>query len=235
MAESSGTTVLHCQQLSKSYASAANKLTILRSVNLRVHAGERIGIVGRSGAGKSTLLTLLGGLDTPDSGSVYLLDKALQQLSERELTAVRNQHLGFVYQFHHLLGEFSALENVALPLLVAGAGSKSARTRATAVLAQVGLDARLDHYPAELSGGERQRVAIARALVAEPDCVLLDEPTGNLDGQTAAEVQQLMLDLSSRLRTAFITVTHDTHLAAMMDKVYVLADGSLNLQSEATG
>ena len=223
--------VLSCHRLCKSYGSDKLKLNVLSNIELKVHSGERVAIVGRSGAGKSTLLTLLGGLDSPDSGSVQILDKPLHELKESELTQARNRHLGFVYQFHHLLGEFSALENVALPLMVAGVRPQRAQRSAGDILERVGLASRQEHYPAELSGGERQRVAIARALVAKPDCVLLDEPTGNLDSQTASEVQDLMFDLSSKLGTAFVTVTHDNRLASMMEKVYILDNGKLSLRT----
>ena len=222
--------VLSCHRLCKSYGRDQLKLNVLSNIELKVHSGERVAIVGRSGAGKSTLLTLLGGLDSPDSGSVQILDKPLHELKESELTQARNRHLGFVYQFHHLLGEFSALENVALPLMVAGLRPQRAQRSASDILERVGLASRQEHYPAELSGGERQRVAIARALVAKPDCVLLDEPTGNLDSQTASEVQDLMFDLSSKLGTAFVTVTHDNRLASMMEKVYILDNGKLSLR-----
>ena len=227
--------VLRCHGLSKSYGKGKLNVEVLRELNFEVNAGERVAIVGRSGAGKTTLLTLLGGLDTPDSGEISLMGAQLQRLKDKELTRMRNQYLGFVYQFHHLLAEFSALENVALPLLVGGKSSSEAYSRADAVLGQVGLAERTEHKPAELSGGERQRVAIARALVGEPACVLLDEPTGNLDRRTAEQIQRLMLELSRRRTTAFVTVTHDSELAAGMDKVYALDHQRLRLVDKEQG
>ena len=187
-------TVVTCEQLEKTYSQGPQLVQVLQGVNLQVHRGERIAIVGSSGSGKTTLLNLLGGLDLPTSGKVTIAGKDLAQVDETERGILRNKHLGFVYQFHHLLGEFSALENVCMPLLIGKLSMTAAAERARVMLDKVGLDSRLQHKPSELSGGERQRVAIARALVTEPSCVLLDEPTGNLDRNTANEIHALMND-----------------------------------------
>ncbi len=220
--------VLECDALYKSYRQGPQTLRILDQLNLTVHAGEHIAVVGASGSGKSTLLNLLGGLDQPDAGEVRILGRPFSSLSDNQRGAVRNRHLGFVYQFHHLLGEFTALENVAMPLLIGGVKRAAAREKANELLAQVGLAARVTHKPAELSGGERQRVAIARALANQPECVLMDEPTGNLDAGNAKAIQALMQALSAAVETAFIVVTHDHEFANTMDGVYELADGALN-------
>jgi lipoprotein-releasing system ATP-binding protein len=219
--------VLTAVNLRKRFSEGDRDLDVLRGINIEVRRGERIAIVGLSGSGKSTLLHLLGGLDAADDGEVVVCGTSLSRLSQTALGKIRNRHLGFVYQFHHLLGDFSAIENVAMPLLIGGATSASAKTRAATMLAAVGLAERLRHRPGQLSGGERQRVAIARALVTMPDCVLADEPTGNLDEQTSADVDDLMIRLSRDFQTSFVVVTHNRDLATRMDRVYRLHNGLL--------
>ncbi|WP_317658942.1 lipoprotein-releasing ABC transporter ATP-binding protein LolD [Pseudomonas sp. KU43P] len=219
--------VLSCRNLGKSYDEGPESVQVLSGLNLELHAGERVAIVGSSGSGKSTLLNLLGGLDRPTQGSVWLAGEELSALGERARGLLRNRELGFVYQFHHLLPEFTAMENVCMPLLIGRTAIPEARERAEALLKRVGLSHRLHHKPAELSGGERQRVAIARALVNRPGLVMLDEPTGNLDHHTAQGIQELMQELSSSSRTAFLVVTHDLNLARQMDRVLKLDDGHL--------
>lgn len=219
--------VLRCQDLGKRYEEGPQTVEVLSNVQLTLQPGERVSIVGSSGSGKTTLLNLLGGLDTPSSGSVWLDGEELSALNEKQRGLLRNRALGFVYQFHHLLAEFTALENVCMPLLIGKTPIPEARQRATELLERVGLGHRLSHKPAELSGGERQRVAIARALVNRPGLVLLDEPTGNLDSHTAQGIQELMRELSSQSQTAFLIVTHDLQLARQMDRVLSLEDGKL--------
>lgn len=209
------------------YQQGPNAVQVLSGVELNLKAGERAAIIGQSGAGKSTLLNLLGGLDTPTSGSVWLAGKELSALNEKARGLLRNEALGFVYQFHHLLPEFSALENVCMPLLIGKTSVNEAQQRATELLDRVGLAHRLKHKPSELSGGERQRVAIARALVNQPKLVLLDEPTGNLDQYTAQSIQALMLELSKSLSTSFLVVTHSLELAGQMDRTLRLTEGKL--------
>lgn len=221
------TAVLSCRNLGKRYDEGPESVVVLEGLELELFAGERVAIVGSSGSGKSTLLNMLGGLDTPSEGSVWLAGEQLSALSETARGLLRNRALGFVYQFHHLLAEFTALENVCMPLLIGKTPITEARERATALLQRVGLGHRLNHKPAELSGGERQRVAIARALVNRPGLVLLDEPTGNLDHHTAEGIQELMRELSQGSNTAFLVVTHDMQLARQMDRILSLQDGKL--------
>ncbi|MFT3737116.1 MAG: lipoprotein-releasing ABC transporter ATP-binding protein LolD [Rhodocyclaceae bacterium] len=220
-------TILRCENLGKVYGSGDVAVRVLQGVNLSVAAGETLSVIGASGSGKSTMLHLLGGLDSASEGRVEILGKDLAKLSEAERGNMRNQALGFVYQFHHLLPEFSALENVAMPLIIRRMGRAEAHERAAAILKEVGLGHRLDHAPGELSGGERQRAAIARALVTEPRCLLADEPTGNLDRKTAATVFDMMLSLNERLKTSLIVVTHDPELAHRAQRVLELQDGKL--------
>lgn len=225
---SNGYPVLHAAGVDKIYKQNAEQLTVLRGLDLRIDVAEQIAIIGSSGCGKSTLLHVLAGLDTPDQGKVAIDGHNVYQMSPAARGYMRADKLGFVYQFHHLLAEFTAVENVAMPLLIARKSTSVARKAAVELLKKVGLGERLNHKPAELSGGERQRAAIARALINRPKLVMADEPTGNLDEETAAYVYDLMLELNRELGTAFLIVTHDTRLAARMQTVYRLSGGQLH-------
>ena len=219
--------VIQCQNVGKTYDDGSLKVEVLRNIDFQVASGEGIGIIGASGSGKSTLLHILGGLDKPTSGEVKIQGQGLNSLSQVAIGQLRNRHLGFVYQFHHLLPEFSALENVMMPLLVARKSRAEAQAAAAEILEKVGLGSRMTHRPGELSGGERQRAAIARALVTKPDCLLADEPTGNLDRKNATHALEMMLELKRELGTALIVVTHDEQLAKRFDRVLTMDDGSL--------
>lgn len=219
--------IVECEDLEKSFHDGEQKVEVLAGLTLQVKAAEQVAIVGPSGAGKSTLLHVLGGLDKPSGGNVSIDGHSIWRLSEKKRSYLRNQKLGFVYQFHHLLPEFNALENVAMPLILGGLAAKKALEQADEILQEVGLSHRLTHKPAQLSGGERQRTAIARALVTKPKCLLADEPTGNLDRHTAEQVYEIMSRLNREFATSLIIVTHDLSLAAKMDRVLSLEDGKL--------
>jgi len=219
------TSILQCRQLTKRYDQGGLDVEVLKGVNLSIGAGERVAIMGASGSGKSTLLHLLGGLEKASGGEVVLDGVNLHKVNATRLAKLRNKSLGFIYQSHHLLGEFTVLENVAMPLLIGGESVKQASIRASALLQRVGLGHRIEHKPGELSGGERQRAAVARALINKPCVILADEPTGNLDSKTADQVYQLMLELNQELNVSFLVVTHDHELAARMGKVLHMEDG----------
>ena len=221
-------TILACEAVCKNYYDGQLNVQVLDNLTLQVEKGRSIGIVGASGSGKSTLLHILGGLDKPTSGRVSLMGQDLSQLSQKQLSGLRNQYLGFVYQFHHLLPEFSALENVMMPLLIGKRPKEQARERALLMLEKVGLKDRVLHRPGELSGGERQRAAIARALVTDPACLLADEPTGNLDRKNALNILDMMMELKQELGTALVVVTHDDEMAARFDRVLNMTDGALS-------
>jgi lipoprotein-releasing system ATP-binding protein len=222
--------VLSCSRLAKSYTDASTTLHVLREIDLSVGQGEQVAIMGASGSGKSTLLHLLGGLDTPTSGQIHIDGTPILRLNGVQLGRLRNRALGFIYQFHHLLPEFSALENVAMPLLVRGISPAKAASDAKGILERVGLGGRLTHKPGELSGGERQRAAVARALVTRPVCVLADEPTGNLDRKNADQVYRLMLELNREFATSYLVATHDPQIAERMDRILILDDGYITEQ-----
>ncbi len=226
-ASKENTPVLWCQELSKYFRQGDKTLKVLRGVNFRVEAGETVAIIGVSGSGKTTLLQLLGGLDLPTSGEVRITGRNMTDLNDAEKGELRNTAVGFVYQFHHLLPEFSALENVAMPLLIRRETVRKARSEATRILQRVGLGERLDHRPGALSGGERQRAAVARALVTRPKMLLADEPTGNLDGRTGDRVFSLLLELNEEMATSLIVVTHDLNIARRMSRIMTLKDGKL--------
>lgn len=219
--------VISASGVRKTYSDAVRSLTIFENLEFSLREGESVGIVGSSGAGKTTLLNILGGLDAPSDGRVELCGLDLSSSSDKQLTRLRNKSLGFVYQFHHLLAEFTALENTAMPLIIAGLPKAQALAKAGEMLSLVGLSQRAGHKPSELSGGERQRVAIARALVNEPKVVMMDEPTGNLDELTARSIQDVMLDLQKRLQTSFVVVTHDLPLAQRLDRTLLMEEGRL--------
>ncbi|NKB37154.1 MAG: lipoprotein-releasing ABC transporter ATP-binding protein LolD [Gammaproteobacteria bacterium] len=227
----SETNTIVCTNLHKTYSEGELQVKVLDGINLTVEKGSRIAIVGSSGSGKSTLLHLLGGLDSPSEGRVLVAGQVIHTLGEKEKSDLRNRELGFIYQFHHLLPEFSALENVAIPLLISGVDAAEAENEASEILTKVGLVNRLQHKPGELSGGERQRAAIARALVTKPACILADEPTGNLDEKTADKVFDVMLELNQEYGLSLLMVTHNLTLASRLDNIYELRDGALQVNS----
>lgn len=219
--------IIECQNLNYSYHNGNTQTPVLNALNLIVNQSESLAIIGQSGCGKSTLLNLLGGMSQPSAGKVKVNGSDLSQLNEKKITLLRAQHLGFVYQFHHLLKDFSALDNVAMPLLIRGDDAQTAFTKSSKILTDIGLRDRLNHKPAELSGGQRQRVAIARALINKPSCLLADEPTGNLDAKSAKEVLDLMMELNQQQKAALILVTHDMSIAKKMDRFLTLEKGTL--------
>jgi len=223
-------TIITCNNISKRFKEGKLDVEVLKGVDLTVKAGEKLAIVGSSGSGKSTLLHILGGLDLPTQGEINVLGNNIASLSDADRGILRNRSIGFIYQFHHLLPEFTALENVAMPLLIRGVSVKIAQRNAKSILSRVGLAKRITHKPGQLSGGERQRAAIARALVTRPKVIMADEPTGNLDQRTAFKIFELMQELNNELKTAFIIVTHDLLLAKKMDKTYQLVDGVLSIR-----
>lgn len=226
--EAAGVAVLRCEQLSKYYNDGNHRIEVFKDLDFTIAAGETVAVIGASGAGKSTLLHLLGGLDQVSDGRIFLKQHDLSKLSANKRGRLRNRHLGFVYQFHHLLPEFSALENVMMPLLVGGVDKVKARRQAMEILQQVGLEQRQTHRPAQLSGGERQRTAIARAMVTRPDCILADEPTGNLDEKTAKSVMDTFIQLNKERNTSLVLVTHDMQIARQMQSIYELKHGDLH-------
>ncbi len=228
MSNSNNDVIIDCQNIDQYFDDGTSRVDIFQGLNLQIEAGQRVAIVGASGSGKSTLLYMMGGLDKIKSGRLLLDGHDIRQLNEKKLGILRNKTLGFVYQFHHLLHEFSALENVAMPLLIRGDSTAQAKEKAADILEQVGLSHRLKHKPGELSGGERQRAAIARALVTNPRCLLADEPTGNLDNATAKQVYELLMKLNEEMNISLVLVTHDETLASRMDKTLLLSDGKLS-------
>ncbi len=223
--------IIECQQISQQFQDGKTIISVLDEINFSINNGESIAIMGASGAGKSTLLQLLGGLDVPSLGKVFLKGHDLAKMKQKKRGLFRNKYLGFIYQFHHLLPEFSALENVMMPLLIAKQSKKQAKAKAIELLSRVGLDHRIKHRPGQLSGGERQRTAIARAMVTNPACILADEPTGNLDEATATSIVDLMLELNQQQNNGLIIVTHDSYLANKMEKTFELTGGKLVLQT----
>lgn len=219
--------IIDCQNLDQYFDDGNGRVDIFQNINLQIKKGERLAIVGASGSGKSTLLYMMGGLDTIKAGKLFIDGQNISKLNAKKMGRLRNKTLGFVYQFHHLLPEFTALENVAMPLLIRGDSTSQAKEKASYLLEQVGLSNRVTHKPGELSGGERQRAAIARALVTNPKCLLADEPTGNLDNTTARQVYDLLIKLNEEMNISLVLVTHDEKLAARMDKVLLLSDGNL--------
>lgn len=226
--------ILKATNISKTFQDGSKRVEVLHGVDITVEAGEMVAIVGTSGSGKSTLLHLLGGLDSPDEGNVLVAGQDIHKLSTKKQGELRNSQLGFVYQFHHLLAEFSALENVMIPLIIGGKSEKLARNRAEEIIRKVGLIDRKTHTPGELSGGERQRIAIARAMVTKPACILADEPTGNLDQRTAQSINELMFELNRDENTSFLVVSHDLNLANLMTRQYELVSGRLSLLKDVS-